>query len=329
MVSIASIKNSEKTKVFFNRYGTVMILLVMMLIMTCLRGTTFLSFNNLFNIVRQQSIIGLISLGVMLCIITAGIDISSGSVIALCSVVVASLAHPAAGDVSSGQFPLIVPILGGILVGALCGLTNGVFIAYGRVPPFIVTLGMMTATRGMALIIAKGRPIVGFTNAFNFIGRGSWLGIPVPIWILACGTAIMYLILHKSKFGVYVYAIGGNTNAAIVSGINVKRVTVMVYMLAGMFTGLASIILTSRTLAGNHGTGGGFEMDAITGAVIGGASFSGGVGRVINTLIGALIMGVLTNSMTMLQIEPYVQMVIRGLVIVFAVLIDARKHRRS
>jgi ribose/xylose/arabinose/galactoside ABC-type transport system permease subunit len=312
-----------------NRFGTLMILLVMLLIMTCIKGTSFLSVANLFNIIRQQSIIALISLGVMFCIITAGIDISSGSVIAFCGCVVASLAHPVAGDVTKGQFPLIVPILGGILTGALCGLINGLFIAYGRVPPFIVTLGMMTTTRGMALIISGGRPINGFTSSFDFIGRGSWLGIPVPIYILAAGTVIMFFILHRSKFGVYVYAIGGNINAANVSGIKVRPVTVMVYVLAGMFTGIASLILTSRTLAGNPGTGQGYEMDAITGAVIGGVSFSGGVGRVINTLIGAFIMGVLTNSMTMLRIEPYIQMVVRGLVIVFAVLIDARKHRRT
>jgi ribose/xylose/arabinose/galactoside ABC-type transport system permease subunit len=313
----------------FNRFGTLMILIVMVLIMTCIKGTVFLSVTNLFNIMRQQSIIALIALGVMFCIITAGIDISSGAVIALCGCVVASLAHPVAGDVTKGQFPLIVPILGGILTGGLCGMINGLFIAYGRVPPFIVTLGMMTATRGMALIISGGRPINGFTSSFDFIGRGSWFGVPVPICILAIGTFIMYFILHRSKFGIYVYAIGGNVNAATVSGIKVKPVTVMVYVLAGMFTGLASLILTSRTLAGNPGTGQGYEMDAITGAVIGGVSFSGGVGRVVNTLIGAFIMGVLTNSMTMLQIEPYVQMVVRGLVIVFAVLIDARKNRRS
>jgi ribose/xylose/arabinose/galactoside ABC-type transport system permease subunit len=311
-----------------SKFGTLLILFTLILIMTVIKGTTFLSPNNLFNIVRQQSIIAIMSLGVMLTIITAGIDISGGSVVSLCGCVVALLAHPVPGNSDIGQYPLIVPILGGILAGGFCGLINGWFVAYGNVPPFIATLGMMTAARGMALIVSNGKPINGFTSAFEIIGRGRWIGIPVPIFILVGATIVMYFVLHRSKFGVYVYAIGGNEQAARVSGINVKRVKTFVYVIAGLFTGFASVILTSRTLAGNPSFGVSYEMDAITGAVIGGASFSGGVGKVVNTLTGAMIIGVLTNGMTMLKLDPNAQMIARGLVIVLAVLIDQRKNRR-
>lgn len=311
------------------KFGTLFILLVLILIMTILKGDKFLSVNNFMNILRQQSIIGLMALGVMSTIITGGTDLSGGSVIALCSCVIASLAHPIELGSNIGEYPLFVPILAGILVGTLCGLINGVFVAYGNVPPFIATLGMMTAARGLALIISGGKPINGFTKTFEQIGGGSLLGIPIPIYILLLGTLLQYLYLHRSKYGTYVYAIGGNENAAIVSGINVKLHKAMVYAIAGAFTGVAAIVLTSRTLAGNPGYGSGYELDAITVAVIGGTSFSGGVGKVVNTLIATVIMGVLTNGMTMMKLDPYIQMIVRGGIIVFAVLLDERKNRKK
>ncbi|MGI6176282.1 MAG: ABC transporter permease [Christensenellales bacterium] len=319
----------EKRAKFLSMYGTLLILIGMMAIMTILKGNMFLSWTNIFNIMRQQTAIALMALGVMLPIITAGTDLSGGSVIALCGVVAAMLAHPLTPDSAMGEYPFIVPVLAGILTGALCGLINGVAISYGNVPPFIATLGMMQAARGMTHIISNGKPVNGFTPAFETIGGGSWLGIPVPIYILLGATIIMYFILHRSKFGTYVYAIGGNELAAKVSGIRVGRNKTMVYVIAGAFTGLASLVLTSRSMAGNPAAGVTYEMDAITGAVLGGTSFSGGVGTTWGTLIGALIMGVLTNGMTMLQIDPNLQMIVKGAVIVIAVLIDERKNRKN
>jgi len=321
--------NKDKVQIFTDRFGTLLILLAMMLLMYLLKGNRFISATNLLNIVRQQSIITLMALGVMLTIITGGTDLSGGSVISLCSCVIALLAHPVEMGSNVGQYPLVIPLVTGVLTGAVCGLVNGIFISYGNVPPFIATLGMMTAARGMALIISNSKPINGFTKTFDAIGGGNLYGIPIPVFILLIGIVIMYLILHKSKFGTYVYAIGGNEVAANVSGIGVKRNKAIVYMLAGTFTGIGAIILTSRTMAGNPSSGTGYEMDAITGAIIGGTSFSGGVGRVVNTVIGALIMGVLTNGMTIMQIDPNLQMIVKGAVIVFAVLLDQMKTRKN
>jgi len=304
-----------------DKYGTFVILLAMMLVMTLIKGTNFLSLGNLTNIMRQQSVIGIIALGVMLTIITGGTDLSGGSVLALCSCVIATFAH--------GDYPLIVPVMMGILVGAATGLVNGFFIAYGHVPPFIMTLGMMSAARGLALIVSNSKPINGFTDAFDAIGAESWFGIPIAVWLLIAMTVLFYFLLHKSKFGTYVYAIGGNQTAAKVSGINVKTILTIVYTIAGACTGLAALIMTSRTLAGNPSYGTAYEMDAITCCIIGGTSFTGGIGRAVNTTIGAFIMGVLTNGMTMLQIDPNSQQVIKGAVIVLAVLLDERKNRRS
>jgi ribose/xylose/arabinose/galactoside ABC-type transport system permease subunit len=234
---------------------------------------------------------------------------------------------PLADPSGPGAYPLLLTILIGVAAGAACGTINGLAIAFGNVPPFIATLGMMSAARAIALIVSDGKPIYGFTDAFNFIGGGILLGLPMPIWILALMFLIGFVILHKTKFGVYIYAIGSNENAAKVSGVKVRSKKMLVYTLAGAFAGVAAVVLTSRILAGQPAVGSGYEMDAITGAIIGGASFSGGIGTMAGTIVGALIMGVLTNGMTMLQIDPSLQMLVKGIVIVGAVLLDERKHR--
>lgn len=315
----------EKRSRFFEKYGLLLILLGMCLIMTLLKPE-FLTYRNLSNILRQQTPIAIMSLGVTFTIISGGIDVSGGSVIALCSVICASLAHPAANGSGAGEFPFIVTLLTPILAGGALGTLNGLVISLGRIPPFIATLGMMATARGLALIISDGKPINGFTEHFNYIGRGVLFGVPFPIYILAFAAIIAYIILHKTKFGVSVFSIGSNETAAVVSGVNVKRNKTLVYTLAGALTGIAAIVLTSRTLAGQPASGVGYEMDAITGAVIGGTSFAGGIGTIVGTIIGAIIMGILSNGMTMLQIDPSLQQVVKGLVIVGAVLLDERKH---
>lgn len=311
---------------FFEKYGTVLILLGMIVIMSFLKPE-FLTFNNLTNIIRQQTPVIIIALGVTLTIISGGIDVSGGAVVAMCSVIIATFAHPLGDPSGPGVYPLFLTILIGVAAGATCGTLNGLSIAYGNVPPFIATLGMMSAARAIALIVSNGKPINGFTDAFNFIGGGRFLGLPMPIWILALMFVIGYVILHKTKFGVYIYAIGSNETAAKVSGVNVKFKKMLVYTIAGAFAGVAAVVLTSRILAGQPAVGSGYEMDAITGAVIGGASFSGGIGTMAGTIVGTLIMGVLTNGMTMLQIDPSLQMLVKGIVVVGAVLLDERKHR--
>lgn len=311
---------------FFEKYGTILIFIVMVILMALIKPE-FLTYKNIINVIKQQTPIVIIALGVTFTIISGGIDISGGSIIALCSVVIAMLAHPVGDAAGPGQLPLIVTILAGIVVGGILGTISGLVISYSNVPPFIATLGMMTAARGLALIVSGGRPVSGFTKAFDFIGSGSVLGIPILIFILAFTFVISYILLHKTKFGIYVFAIGGNEMAAIVSGVKVKRNKTLVYMLAGSYCGIAAVALTSRILAGVPSVGGGYELSAITIAVIGGTSFSGGIGSIFGTIVGGGIVGVLNNGMTMLQIDPALQMVVKGAVIVGAVLLDERKHR--
>lgn len=310
---------------FFEKYSMVLILLFFILLMSIITPS-FFTYGNLTNIIRQQTPVAIMAIGVTFAIISGGIDISGGSVIAMSAV---SLAFFAQVNSDGSSYPIIVPIIISILVGALAGFLNGLFISYFNIPPFIATLGMMSIARGIALSISKGRPITGFTEAFNFIGGGILFGIPFPIYILIAVYLFGFILLHWTRFGIYVFALGSSQMAAEISGINIKKIKTSIYTLSGMFTGIAAIILASRTLSGQPAVGQGWEMDAITAAIIGGASFTGGVGSVIGTLIGALILGVLANSMTILMISPYVQMIVRGAIIILAVLLDERKHQRG
>lgn len=319
----------EKISSFFDKYAIYMILLLMIVIMSILKPDNFPKLNNFTNIMRQMTPIGIMALGVTFCIITAGTDLSGGSVLALCSVVAAHLAHPAASG-TGGVYPLFVTIIATMLIGGLAGMINGVVISYGKVPPFIATLGMMSMARGVAMLLSDGRPIGNFTESFKFLGGGIVGGfLPVPVLIFAICAVISYIVLHHSKFGTYVYATGGNENAARVSGIGVNKVLVMVYVLAGMMYAIAAIVLTARQESGVPSVGVGYDMEAITCAIIGGSSFSGGIGTIGGTVVGALIMGVLANGMTMLRVNPNWQTVVKGAVIVAAVLFDMRKNRNK
>ena len=304
---------------FLSDHGTTLIL-VLMLIGMAVASPAFLKLSNLMNVVRQVSVIAIVGIGVTMVIITKGIDLSSGSVIALVSVVSASLAHP------DQQLSIVVPVAVGVATGALLGSISGIIVALGRIPAFIATLGMMIAARGCALIYSEGRPISNFTDSFDFIGRGYLFGIPFPIYVMALAGASIHVLLSYTRFGKHVYAIGGNEQAAIVSGINVPRCLILVYMIAGALSGLAGILLTSRISVGQPTVGVGYELDAIAAAVIGGTSLSGGIGRVYGTIVGALIIGVLNNGLDLLRVNPDWQQVVKGGLIVGAVLLDKRRH---
>jgi len=314
--------SKEKVSAFVSKYSMYLILVGMIIIMSVLKGENFNTWNNYRNIIRQMTPIGIMALGVTFCIITEGTDLSGGSVIAMCSVVAAHMAHP-------GEFSLIVTILVTVLAGILAGSINGAVIAYGKVPPFIATLGMMSAARGAAMLLSDGKPISNFSGGFKFIGGGSIGIVPMPVIVFAICCIIAYILLQKTKYGAYIYAIGGNENAAIVSGVNVKSIKMSAYALAGMFTAIGAIVLTARQESGQPQMGVGYDMEAITCAIIGGTSFSGGIGTISGTIVGALIMGVLANGMTMLQVNPNWQMVVKGVVIVLAVLLDMYKNRKK
>ncbi len=319
----------EWFKIVFQKYAIVLILLAMILLVSIL-SPAFLQVRNLLNVVRQISVIGLLGMGVTLAIIALGIDLSSGSVLALAAVVAASLAQRP--DWAEAKFPglvlpLIVPILAGLIIGLICGWINGFLIAQFKIPPFIATLGMMTVARGFALLYSDGRPISSLTDSYNFIGQGEVFGFPIPILILLFMALVTHVILNYTRFGRYVYAIGGNEQAARVSGINIDKVKIGIYTYAGLLSGLAGIVLSSRISSGQPGLGQGYELDAIASAVIGGTSFAGGVGTVWGTMVGALIIGVLNNGLDLLNVSAYWQQIVKGAIIVVAIIIDERKNR--
>jgi inositol transport system permease protein len=232
---------------------------------------------------------------------------------------------------------LIVPILAALLVGAACGWVNGALIAGFRIPPFIATLGMMTIARGFALIYSN-RPVSGLTDSFNYIGQGEIfkvmpvagqpdMGIPIPILILLAVAIAAHIMLNNTRFGRHIYAIGGNEQAARISGLNVGRIKIGVYTIAGLLAGLSGLVLTSRIGSGQAGLGVGYELDAIAAAVIGGVSLSGGIGTIWGTMVGALIIGVLNNGLDLLNVSAYWQTIVKGSIIVAAVIIDERKNR--
>jgi inositol transport system permease protein len=321
--SKASSRNDIKEKVFhiFSRFGMLFILIALIIFMSILSPTFFTS-DNLLNIVRQMSVVGIVAIGVTMIIITTGIDLSSGSVIALVSVVVASFAHP-------DSYPLFVPIAIGLGLGLLTGVINGTIISKGKIAPFIVTLGMMTAARGAALLFSDGRPIGNLSDSFKLIGQGDVLGIPVPIIIFGFVGLVSYILLNKTKFGKYVYAIGGNEQAAIIAGVNIEKYKILIYGYAGLLSSIAGIILTSRIASGQPTAGMMYELDAIAAAVIGGTSLAGGIGTIGGTIIGALIIGVMNNGLDLLNVSSYWQQILKGAIITVAVLIDSRKNRKK
>ncbi|MCP1226079.1 ABC transporter permease [Sebaldella sp. S0638] len=319
-------------KKLMSRYGIYLILLFMIVVISMMRPV-FLSQKNLLNVVRQVSVIGLISLGVTLAIIAKGIDLSSGSVLALAGVIAASLAQTVGWAQKMypglGAVPVIVPIIAALAVGSLCGLINGGLIATTGIPPFIATLGMMVAARGAALLYTDGRPVSSLTPSYQFIGQGYVLGIPVPVLIYLVMIGITWVMLNYTRFGKNVYAIGGNINAAEVSGVKVKKNIIMIYLYAGLLAGLAGLVLTARVNTGQPGMGVSYELDAIAATTIGGTSHSGGIGTIGGAFAGALILGVLNNGLDLLGVSAYWQQIIKGAIIVGAVVIDMRKHAKK
>ena len=329
--------NRESLNAFVRKYAIVLIFIAMFVTMTFLTDA-FLQPRNLVNVVRQISVVGLIAIGVTMVIITTGIDLSSGSVLALAAVFAASLAQQP--DWHDAKYPglvvpVIVPIVAALAIGLLCGAINGGLIARFKIPPFIATLGMMTIARGFALIYSN-RPVSGLTDTYNFIGQGEILkvipispplGIPIPVIILAVVAIGAHVMLNNTRFGRHIYAIGGNEQAALISGLNVGRIKIGVYTIAGVLSGLAGLVLSSRIGSGQAGLAVGYELDAIASAVIGGTSLSGGVGTIWGTMIGALIIGVLNNGLDLLNVSAYWQTIVKGSIIVAAVIIDERKNR--
>lgn len=311
--------NLKKAGIFLSKYGIYFAFLLLTAILSII-SPPFLTPSNIINILRQISVNGIIAVGTTFVIITAGIDLSVGSLVALSVVVATSFAHP-------GSSTWIVPVLLGLLVGLACGVINGVLVAKNKLTPFIVTLGMMTAARGAALVYTNGRPVINLSNAYNEIGGGYFLGIPLPVIIFLFVILFCVFLLHFTRFGRYVYAIGGNKLAAKVSGINTDRILIAVYAIGGLFAGLAGIVLSSRVMSASPAIGEGYELDAIAAVVIGGTSLMGGVGTIAGTVVGALIIGVMNNGLDMLNVSSYWQAIVKGLIIILAVLLDRKSKK--
>ncbi len=288
----------------------------------------FLTQSNISNVLLQTSINGVLAFGMTFVIITGGIDLSVGSVVALAGIVSASFATTfAQAGVPGGPYPVFVALIVGVLVGVASGAIIGPIVARFNVPPFVATLGMLSAARGLTLIYGGGHPVPALTPQYRWIGTGNVFGVPAPVVIFAAVFLLSWFVLSRTRFGRYVYAVGGNPRAAKTSGINVVGVRFAVYVISGGLAGIAGMLLAARTGSAVTQAGIGYELDAIAAAVIGGISLSGGIGRVSGALIGALIMGVMNNGLDLMGVGSHYQQVLKGMLIVGAVMLDQRRNR--
>jgi putative xylitol transport system permease protein len=317
---------SDRRRLLVQEYGIFLAFLLLAFVLS-LSNEYFLTPGNISNVLLQTSINGVLAIGMTFVILTRGIDLSVGSVVALAGIVSASFATTSAtAGVAGGPYPFFVALVVGILVGLACGAVVGFIVSRFAVPAFVATLGMLSAARGMTLIYGGGKPVPALTPQFRWIGTGNVLGIPMPVVLLAVVFIVSWWILTRTRFGRYIYAVGGNPHAAQTSGINVTRIRFVVYMISGALAGLAGMMLSARTGSALPQAGIAYELDAIAAVVIGGTSLSGGVGRVTGTLIGALIIGVMNNGLDLLGIESYYQQVLKGALIVGAVMLDQKRN---
>ena len=310
-------------KKLFTDYGIVIVFLFLCILLS-FANPYFLRTRNIMNVLRQTSINGLLSIGMTFVILTGGIDLSVGSILAFSGIVAASFASHAAGGVVLNPFLSAgIGILGGMLLGSI----NGLLISKWRVPAFVVTLGMLSMARGFTFIYSDGMPVPNIDESFLIFGQGVFLGIPLPVIIFGAVFILAWIVLYRTRFGRYVYAVGGNEKSAMISGVNTKLIIFFVYVISGFLSALGGIILTARTTAGLPQAGQSYELDAIAAVVIGGTSLSGGQGALVGTLFGALFMGVINNGLDLLGVSSYFQQVIKGAIIVGAVLLDSLRKK--
>lgn len=305
------------------------IALVVLCVVLAMMSDKFLTMENGWNIMRQISVNVCISVGMTLVILTKGIDLSVGSILALSGAIAAGLLihgiEIPSLDIYIG-FTVLGAILAGLLVGGALGFFNGWVITKFAVPPFVATLAMLTIARGATMLYTGGFPITGLGDSFAFIGTGWFLGIPMPVWICIVIVIIAVILTTKTTFGRYIYAIGGNESAARLSGIKISKIKIWVYTIAGIMAAVGGIILTSRLDSAQPNAGLTYELDSIAAVVIGGTSLSGGRGTILGTVQGALIIGVLNSGLVLMNVSPFWQQIIKGFVILVAVILDRISH---
>lgn len=312
-------KKNVKFKELLVEYKSLVGLLALVLVVSIL-SPSFLTVNNILNVLRQTSINGVIAAGMTFVILTGGIDLSVGSILGFSGAIAASL-------IVSGQ-NMVVAVIAAIAVGGAVGFINGLAISKGKLQPFIATLASMTILRGATLVFTDGKPITIGTGkvalAFGKIGGGSILGIPTPALMMILIFAACAHILNQTRIGRYTYALGGNEEATKLSGLNTDKIKIFVYTMSGVLAAVAGVIITSRLFSAQPTAGNGYELDAIAAVVLGGTSLSGGKGKITGTIIGALIIGILSNALNLLDVSSYFQMIAKGIVILIAVLADRK-----
>lgn len=314
----ASIKHSKMISDNISKLGPLLALIVLIVVVTAI-NPSFISPNNLLNLLRQVAANGFIAFGMTFVILTGGIDLSVGSTLALSSALTAGL-------LSNGVNALIAVVVG-IISGGFLGALNGILISKGKMAPFIATLATMTIYRGTTLVYTNGNPITGIGDSFffSFIGRGYLFGIPFPVVLMFVVFILLFLLLHKTSFGRKTYAIGGNEKAAYIAGVKIDKIKILIYTISGVMASISGMIITSRLNSAQPTAGQSYEMDAIASVVLGGTSLSGGRGRIFGTLVGALIIGTLNNGLNLLGVSSFYQQIVKGIVIVIAVLLDRKR----
>ncbi len=308
-------KDTKRTKALISEYFIFVIFIALVIVLACLKPS-FIQPGNLVNILKQASINGILAFGMMFVIIAGGFDMSVGSTVAFTGVLAAMLGQ--------GQYPLIVPLLVAMLAGLAVGVVNGVGVAVGDLPPFIMTLGTMTAVRGLALLISNGKPVIGISAEYKAVAASSVLGVPMLAVFLVVIIIICSFVLAKTVYGRRVYACGGNLLAARVSGINTTKIRISTFAIAGLLAGLSGFLMTSRVTIGQPNAAESYEMDAITACVVGGVSMSGGVGKSWGVVVGCLLITVIANGLDIMGVSSHWQKIVKGGIIVLAVLLDIK-----
>ncbi len=312
--------NTNRVGGMLRKFGLLFVIILMIVVMSIV-SDVFLTSTNIVNILRQVSINGILAVGLTFVILTGGIDLSVGSLVAVTGVVAGNL-------LLSGQ-NAFVAVLISILAATAFGVFNGVMISFCGLPPFIATLATQTIGRGFALVYSDGKPFAISEPNFLFIGKGDFLGIPVPIWILLFVCLIAYVVLNFTTYGRHVYAFGGNRNATKLAGVRTRLVEASTYVIAAALAGVAAVILAARISSGQPTAGQGYELDAIAAVAIGGTSMTGGVGSLLGTIMGFIIIGIVGNALTLLNVSSFYQQIVKGAIILIAVLFDMRTKRKS
>jgi len=320
MGSIAANPLYKKGLGLLQRFGLLLVIIILSIVMSIVRPV-FLTSGNLVNVLRQVSMNGILAVGITFVILTGGIDLSVGAIVAVTSVI--------AGRMMEEGHSIISAVAFGMLAALVIGLMNGSLIAIGGLPPFIATLSTQAISRGFALVYSNGRPYLIQRDEFLAIGKGSSLGVPNPIWILLVVCVLAFIVLNFTVFGRHVYALGGNRQASKLAGVRTKIVEISVYTIAGVLAGITAIILSARISSGQPTAGQSFEMDAIAATAIGGTSLVGGSGTIGGTIMGFIIIGIMINSLTLLGVSSFYQQIVKGFIIIAAVMLDLQMKRRG